>query len=473
MNDVPPEFFTVHSGDARYMNRLLDRITKPNEPNLTCTITSPPYGAVKNYGHEDQIGWGQPYDEYLVEMRRIFRTTYRYTRPDGSLWVIADSLRSEDTRSADLPQQMEPLPFQLAEQASDAGWILRETIIWQKKKSLPWSSGRRFRNVFEYVLLFVKSADYKFYTDRLRDPVDLTQWWVKWPERYNPGGKAPINVWDIPIPQQGTWRGTAAKHVCPLPPDLVERLVLLSTDEGDVVFDPFAGTGVVVAEASRLGRRGIGIELNPQYVKLHKIMKAEIAKRSERDLIQERTKQAQELHSRIVRLRALKYAKVLWQKFSKDEQFIQPNFILVQAAKISPDAMTDTSKPLRVKTTFVYDSSTPTELDSVNIRLKEIATLPPLTKYGVAPEISAINYSDLSMHLKREKLFLYEHGHTWDALGPVHRDKLPTLRPPTDGRKGNYLYPPIVGNVEVNEKPDAPPPIVANVEVNEKSDAQP
>jgi DNA modification methylase len=454
MNGATSDIFKVHAGNARYMNRLLDRITKPNEPPLTCTITSPPYGAVKNYHHEDQIGWGQPYDEYLVEMRRIFRTVYRYTRPDGSLWVIADTLRSEDSRRADLPQQMEPLPFQLAEQASDAGWILRETIIWQKQKTVPWSSGRRFRNSFEYILLFVKSADYKFYTDRLRDPDDLKEWWVKWPERYNPGGKAPVNIWEIPIPQQGAWRGTEAKQPCPLPPDLVERLVLLSTDENDVVFDPFAGTGVVVAEALRLKRGGIGIELNPRYVKLYNsVMTAEIAKRSERDQIQDRTKRAQELHGRIVRLRALKYAKELWRKSSKGEQFIQPNFILVQSARISPDVMTDSSRPLRVKTTFVYDSRTPSELDSVNIRLKEIAALSPLTKFGIAPEISAINYGDLSIHLKREKLYLYEHGHTWDAVGPVRRDKLSALRPPSDARKGNYLYPPMVSNVEVHEKP--------------------
>lgn len=451
MNGAPSGIFKVHAGDARYMSRLLDRITKPNEPNLTCTITSPPYGAVKDYHHEDQIGWGQPYDEYLVEMRRIFRSVYRYTRPDGSLWVIADTLRSEDDRSGDLPQQMELLPFQLAEQASDVGWILRETLIWRKPKSMPWSSGRRFRNSFEYVLLFVKSSDYKFHSERLRDPANLSEWWVKWPERYNPSGKVPTNVWDIPILQQGTWRGTAAKHVCPLPPDLVERLVLLSTDENDIVFDPFAGTGVVVAEALRLGRQGIGIELNTRYVKLFDVVTTEIAQRPDR--IQERMQQAQELHGRIVRLRALKYPKLLWQKFSKDEQFIQPNFILVQVGKISPDVMSEPSKPLRVKTTFVYDSSNPAELESVNIRLKELAALAPLTKFGITPEISAISYGDLSLHLKREKLYLYEHGHTWDAVGPVRRDKLSALRPPSDGRKGDYLYPPIVGSVEVHETP--------------------
>jgi hypothetical protein len=259
------------------------------------------------------------------------------------------------------------------------------------------------------------------------------------------------NVWNIPIPQQGTWRGTAAKHVCPLPPDLVERLVLLSTDEDDVVFDPFAGTGMVVAEALRLGRRGIGIELNTRYVKLFNVVTAEIAQRPDR--VQEHTHQAQELHGRIVQLRALKYAKVLWQKFSKGEQFIQPNFILVQTGKISPDVMTESSKPLRVKTTFVYDACNPAELDSVNMRLKEIAERPPLTKFGVEPEISAISYADLSIHLKRGKLYLYEHGHTWDAVGPVRRDKLSALRPPTEGRKGNYLYPPVVSNLEVHEEP--------------------
>jgi DNA modification methylase len=459
VNGSPSEVFTVHTGDARYMGRLLDRIGKPNEPSITCTITSPPYGAIKNYGHEDQIGWGQPYDEYLVEMRRIFRLLYRYTRLDGSLWLIADTLRSEDQRGADLPHRMEPLPFQLAAEAAEAGWILRETVIWQKQKTLPWSSGQRFRNAFEYILLFVKSSDYKFHTDRLRDPEDLKEWWVKWPERYNPGGKAPVNVWDIPIPQQGTWRGTAAQHLCPLPPDLVERLVLLSTDEGDVVFDPFAGTGVVIAEATRLGRRGIGIELNSQYVRSHKdIVGSEIKERSERDVIQERTLRAQDLHDRIVKLRALKFAKVLWQRSSKEAGHRQPRFILVHAAKILPDVMTDSAKPLRVRYIFVYDAFGTSDLDAVNMRLKEIASLPPLTKYGVASDIAAINIEDLSIHLKqREKLYLYEHGHTWKSTSPIRRDRLATLRPPDQGRKGNYLYPPIVGNVEVHETPGERP----------------
>src|SRR5207245_517741 len=70
-------------------------------------------------------------------------------------------------------------------------------------------------------------------------------------------------------------------HMCPLPPDLVERLILLSTDPGDVIFDPFAGAGVVVAEAQRLGRRGLGIELVERDVRAYaKTTLPEIMKRN-------------------------------------------------------------------------------------------------------------------------------------------------------------------------------------------------
>jgi DNA modification methylase len=456
MGSSPFDLFTVHPGDARNMRKLLDRLYEPNGPPLTCTITSPPYGSVKNYGTDDQIGWGQPYDEYLVEMRRIFRALYQYTRMDGSMWLIADTLRADGQRNADLPNRMEPLPFQLAGEAADAGWILRDTLIWQKQKTLPWTSAKRLRNVFEYVLLFVKTSGYKFHTDRLRDPEDLTEWWVKWPERYNPVGKAPTNVWDIPIPQQGTWRGTDAQHVCPLPPDLVERLVLLSTDPGDVVFDPFAGTGVVVAEANRLGRRGIGIELNKQYQQSYKAIRREIRARGEHDPQQEGKQGIKDLHGKIVRLRALKYAKVLWQKLSHDTVQL-PQLIVVQSGKIMPDTMTDAAHALQVKTIFVYDDSIGEDLQAVQLRLKELANRSPLTKFGIAGEILVITMGDLPVHLKREKLFLYERGHTWDAVRQVRPRELPGLRPQPARTRAQYSYPPVVSNVEVHETPGEKP----------------
>ena len=91
MGRIPKEFFTVHAKDVRDLGQLLERYSSIDDPLITCTITSPPYGTMKNYGHPDQIGWGQPYDEYRAEMRRVFRTIYRHTKQDGSMWVIADT----------------------------------------------------------------------------------------------------------------------------------------------------------------------------------------------------------------------------------------------------------------------------------------------------------------------------------------------------------------------------------------------
>ena len=91
----PTGLFDLHPGDARRLDELLSPFSGPSDPLLTCTITSPPYGDLKNYGDPDQIGWGQPYDEYLTDLRRVFRAIAKHTRDDGSLWIIADTLQPE------------------------------------------------------------------------------------------------------------------------------------------------------------------------------------------------------------------------------------------------------------------------------------------------------------------------------------------------------------------------------------------
>jgi hypothetical protein len=90
----------------------------------------------------DQIGWGQPYDEYLAELKGIFRAIARHTRDDGCLWVVVDTLRPRDDGAM---WALEPLPFQLAQHVSSVGWTLRDIIVWKKDKTLPWSSPGRLR----------------------------------------------------------------------------------------------------------------------------------------------------------------------------------------------------------------------------------------------------------------------------------------------------------------------------------------
>jgi DNA modification methylase len=307
---APRGFFTVHSGDTRHLELLLSRYSSPRYPLLTSTITSPPYGPLKDYGDPNQIGYGQPFDEYLIDIRRVFRSIYRHTKQNGSMWVVADTVREKPTRGNLWRMQM--IPFDLAQQAQHEGWILRDVIVWLKDKTLPWSSRGRLRNGFEYVLFFVKSSRFKYHIDRLREPNDLEQWWVRYPERYNPQGKAPSNVWAVPIPVQGSWANTTIQHACPLPADLVERMVLLSTDKDDVVLDPFAGSGVVIAEAQRLKRRGLGMELVEEHISsFRSTVLPEITERRGADVVQELRARSDELQATVLDLRAVKYPKVV------------------------------------------------------------------------------------------------------------------------------------------------------------------
>jgi DNA modification methylase len=441
----------VHQDDARRLGQLLEPHSPTANPLITCTITSPPYGNLKNYGHPDQIGYGQPYEEYLIELRRVFRTLYRHTRADGSLWVIADTLRSDATR------ELQPLPFALAAEAAEAGWMLKETVIWQKDKTLPWSSGGRMRNTFEYVLLLVKSLDFKFYVDRLRDPTELTQWWVKWPERYNPHGRVPTNIWDIPIPVQGSWKTPAVAHACPLPPDLVERLLLLSTDDGDVVLDPFAGTGVVVAEADRLGRRGIGVELNKNYVKAYeKYVRPEIEKRNANDRLVVNAELVAQRRDALIKLRALKYPKMLVQQLSKEHPKVPtPYAVAVILDPFDRTALLEGNGPLQLRLVVAVKGDGH-KVDMTFQALKRIEERAPATKFGVQTDLVVVTAKDFVRTLSpRKRLWLYEAGRTWDAAGRA--DVADIARLAESGahsvRGENYRYPPILSNLLVREDP--------------------
>jgi DNA modification methylase len=455
LSDIPDSFFTVHQADARQLGRVLDRYSSQDEPLLTCTITSPPYGSLKNYGTPDQIGWGQPYDEYLIELRRVFRSIYRHTRMDGSMWLIVDTLRSDPTAFNPFTR-VELLPFQLAQEAAESGWILRETVIWQKDKTLPWSSASRLRNAFEYLLLFAKSSSYKYRLERLRDPVELKKWWVKWPERHNPHGKVPTNVWEYNLPVQGSWKAPAVQHACPLPPRLVERLLQLSTDEGDVVLDPFAGTGVVVAEAEHMKRRGIGIELNPAYVRAYKkIVLPEIRRRPAYDPRPPRVEEAARRRDALIKLRALKYPKALVQQLAKQHpRFPRPEVVGLLMDKFDKEALSEPARTIAVRTVFGVSGDAEMREDLHRV-LKEIAERPPVSKYGVTGPIDVVPTELFGEAIKRKRLYVYVGGRTWWGTGPMALDK--AMRSPAPPlRSGQYYdYPPIVSNLQVRVEPEA------------------
>jgi hypothetical protein len=336
------------------------------------------------------------------------------------------------------------LPFELANEAETAGWILRDVIIWHKDKTLPWSSRGRLRNEFEYLLYFVRSAKYKHHVDRLREPLVLEEWWVRYPERYNPMGKAPSNVWYVPIPVQGSWANTSIQHACPLPPNLVERMLLLSTDKDDVVIDPFAGSGVVLAEAERLGRRAVGVELVQKHIDaFHSTVRPEILQRRGTDELITRLRASEQLRERIIELRVLKHPKILVNQAMASCPDIVPTAVIVS----SPLRET---RDGRVKSTIqFFVSGDEAARKRYHQAVAVAASHRPASKFGLDAALYVLDASELSNRMRGRRLHAYVGGRMHDAAGRCRFADFDDYA----RRRTRTKFPVILSPIEVHEAP--------------------
>lgn len=112
---------TIYNEDAREILKVI-----PKGIKVKTTITSPPYYDMKDYGSDNQIGYGQSYDEYLNDLQSIFRDIYKITEDDGSLWIVIDTFKRNN--------QVVTLPFDLSGKLKEVGWLLQDIIIWKKIK---------------------------------------------------------------------------------------------------------------------------------------------------------------------------------------------------------------------------------------------------------------------------------------------------------------------------------------------------
>lgn len=409
-SSVPSDFWTVHQGDARQVSALLSKVSgvlgSAGKPFLQSTITSPPYSTLVDYGSDGQIGYGQSHAAYLESCRDLFGELYRWTLDTGSMWVVADSLM-EKASSRGSVSRLVPLPFELAAQAESEGWVLREVIIWRKDRTRPWSHRGKFRNGFEYVLFFVKSKDFVFNVDRLRDTSGLKSWWVKYPERHNPWGMTPDNVWEIPIPIQGSWDRKAFRHACPFPDELVRRMVELSSDEGDVVFDPFAGTGAVVRGANQRGRLGFGLELNDEFVSRFKqLAPSETVSR-------EPSVSVSSMTQRLLELRMLKYPKDLAKQILREGiERSSIRFISMEVVEFNYDPHSSQYGEIDCSV-VVADGLSEVERARVAKAISEVTSRAPLSKYGLKSTNSILDITDASRKFDGANLFVYSAGRTW------------------------------------------------------------
>lgn len=349
--------------------RLLDVIS-PRSVDLI--ITSPPYFDMKQYDSKIAIGNSETYEGYLAKLGHILEMCFRATKSTGSMYVVADVFKKNG--------EMKLLPLDLARISEKIGWRLRDVVIWDKTRTLPWSRKGELRNGFEFVLFFTKSNRYKFRIDRLRHPPEnLKSWWVKYPERYNPRGAVPRSIWVVPIPTQGSWGNGNLKHSCPFPPDLVSMMIDLSSDSGDVVLDPFAGSGSVLAVAEARGRLAIGFEVNRKYIENYRVrLRHEIIAKMHRNKPPVSSFRFEET---VWKLRQLKYAAILGNQVQR--QFRRKAVMYAWLAGKTPGSGSSRLRPhLHLQMAKVEDCPRAIEIAA------GIVGRAPLSKFGIDARIT-------------------------------------------------------------------------------------
>lgn len=243
--------------------------------SVRCCVTSPPYWALRDYGCGSQLGREETPDEYVGALVNVFSHVWDVLADDGTLWVnIGDtyagtghkgglrdpkfgggrngqSVALNNKVAGCKRKDLVGVPWLFAFAMRDAGWFLRSDVIWEKPNALPSPVRDRPVSSFEHVFMFSKKPKYFYDCDAVK--VDAVG-----------GGKRSLrDVWHINTqPLRGN------KHVAVFPDKLVEPCVLAGSEVGDVVFDPFCGSGTTGIVANRLGRRFVGVESNPEYVGL-------------------------------------------------------------------------------------------------------------------------------------------------------------------------------------------------------------
>jgi DNA modification methylase len=416
---------------------------------LDVTITSPPYWNIKNYGVKNQIGFGQSYNHYLRDIEAVFRAVYSATKPTGSLWIVSDTFKQDG--------ELRLLPFDISARLRNSGWVLQDIIIWQKDRSLPWSHQGKLRNIFEYVAFYSKSPRFKYDVSGIRDIGDIKDYWIRYPERYSPEGKAPSRSWSIPIPRQGSWGRTSnyVRHACPLPIELITRVLRLTTKPGDLVLDPFAGSGSVLAAAKAMGRRFVGTDLSPRYRKmfyadvLPMVLDQHNGKRitnGEEERVRRR------FTSAVLALRCLKYPKELVRLYRREFGEVRCTSIFALPSK----------SRRKLTLVFCFSPSRPVPKTFLSKALA-ITERRPLSKYGIEAELIAVNcQSSLRRALdrrgvsSRRRLYVYLDGHFYDCARTASLSSSSGVEESFFRVTDEEAFPRVVSPVKLNIPPSKP-----------------
>ncbi len=300
---------TIEFGDCR---EIMRRWAVDGVKVQTC-VTSPPYFGLRDYGHEGQIGLEQTPEEYIAAMVEVCRCVRDVLADDGTLWLnIGDSyarnagpeeskLKSLHTMGVGQKKAHEMgamrkgenkpppglkakdligIPWMLAFALRSDGWYLRQDIIWHKPNPMPESVTDRCTKAHEYIFLLSKSERYYFDSESIKEQAKVSSEGIRFggnkygdsadpkhatksgnvSKEYDKANKR--SVWSVPT------KPYAGAHFATYPEELIQPCIMAGSRPGDVVLDPFMGSGTTAQVAKNLGRKYLGCELNEKYKQL-------------------------------------------------------------------------------------------------------------------------------------------------------------------------------------------------------------
>ncbi len=220
--------------------------------SVNLILTSPPYNIGKSYERKARL------EDYIDFQRHIIADCYRILAPNGSIcWQVGNYVNAGEI----VPIDSIVIPI-----FRELGMKIRGRIVWTFGHGMHCT--RRLSGRHETIVWATKSDDYRFDLDSIRVPQKYPQKrHYKGPKKGelsgNPLGKNPGDVWEISNIKNRHPEKTS--HPCQFPEELVRRLVLPLTAPGDIVLDPFAGSGTVGAVCNDLGRRSMLIERDAEF----------------------------------------------------------------------------------------------------------------------------------------------------------------------------------------------------------------
>lgn len=313
----------IHVGDA------ISELRKLPERSVHCCVTSPPYWGLRDYGVAGQMGLEKTPDEYVARMVEVFREVRRVLRDDGTLWLnLGDCFAtgagkvgkcpgggaqgenwkgnrgSHSTGNSGKeayrlkmgpmtqpnrmpipglkPKDLVGIPWRVAFALQADGWWLRSEIIWHKPNPMPESVTDRPTKAHEQIFLLAKSERYYYDLDAVKESSSEfnKNGRARGREKFN--GESAVDtktrgwgshcgygdsrnrrtVWTVSTkPFKGA-------HFATFPPDLIEPCIKAGCPADGTVIDPFFGAGTTGLVATKLGRKYVGIELNPEYARM-------------------------------------------------------------------------------------------------------------------------------------------------------------------------------------------------------------